>query len=313
MQDAIAVKIPVCLFSIIYIFRLGILFAIGEDHQRYTSDQGGTRMKKSWLITCGLLVVLFTTACGNSGSEANGTGGQNASGQAGQTVRVATTSDGPPFVYLNPDNNKMEGLIIDIADELGKRQNLKLDYSIMTWEALIPSLQGGKADIIAEGMYITDERKQVIDFTEPIFGYGEGLMVQAGDTTTKSLEDLKGKKVGALIGTSYQTMLEENGKSLNIEMKVYKQFGDMLKDVDNKRIEGALFDQPILVYMKKQDPNLAYRVVEEYVPSLPGEIGFGVAKDKPEIKDKLNAGIQEMKKDGTLKKIYEKWGLYWKY
>lgn len=274
-------------------------------------------MKKSWLVACGLLVALFTAACGNSGSEATGTAGQNASGAAGgqdaQTVRVATTSDGPPFVYLNPDNNKMEGLIIDIAEELGKRQNLKLDYSIMTWEALIPSLQGGKADVIAEGMYITDERKQVIDFTEPVFGYGEGLIVQEGDTATKSLEDLKGKRVGALIGTSYQTMLEEKGKALDIEMKVYKQFGDMLKDVDNKRIEGALFDQPILVYMKKQDPNLTYRVVEEYVPSLPGEIGFGVAKGKQELLDKLNAGIQEMKQDGTLKKIYEKWGLDWKF
>ncbi|RNB83336.1 amino acid ABC transporter substrate-binding protein [Brevibacillus fluminis] len=274
---------------------------------------GGIGMKTKWLAMCGLAATLFVTACGNSASNGDGSKeGQTAQG-AQQTVKVATTSDGPPFVYLNPDNNKMEGLVIDILEDIAKRENLKLDYQVMNWEAMIPSLKGGKADIIAEGMYITDERKQVINFTNPYFGYGEGLMVQGDDTSTKSLDDLKGKKVGALIGTSYQTMLEEKGKSLGIEMKVYQQFGDMMKDVDNKRLDAALFDQPILVYMKKQNPALTYRVVEDYKPSLPGEIGFGVTKSKQDVLDKLNAGIDEIKKDGTLKKIYEKWGLDWKF
>ncbi|MED4152542.1 ABC transporter substrate-binding protein [Priestia aryabhattai] len=261
---------------------------------------------KKILIACVTLILLMGVAgCGKNTST---------SGEASKNdkeIKVITTAGGYPFNATNPKTNKIEGFIIDIVNEVAKRSGVKTQISTGEWNSLIPSLQSGKADVIADAMYITDERKKQINFTNPVFSFGEGLIVPERDKTTKSLKDLKGKVIGVQMGTSFKDMLEKENKDLNIKVKTYQTLSDLLKDIQTNRIDAALADAPTFSYFKAKNPNMKYRIVEGYVPSLTGEVGIGVSKDRSELVKKFNKAIQEMKADGTLKDIYKKWGVDW--
>lgn len=263
-------------------------------------------MKKGLFIGLLCMLLIALSACGNSNSSTSGQGSDS-----DDTIRVITTAGGAPFGIIDPKTSKYEGFMYDIINDLAKRADLKVEMQTAEWDSLIPSLQSDKADVIVDGMYITDERKKVINFTEPVFGYGEGLIVQEGDTKTASLEDLKGKTVGVQIGTSYKDMLEENNGSLDLTIKTYETTADLLKDIQNKRLDAAIADSPTFTYLKSKNPDAKFRVVKDYVPSLAGEIGIGIAKDNTALVDKLNEAIIAAKEDGTFKEIYGKWGVDW--
>jgi polar amino acid transport system substrate-binding protein len=268
------------------------------------------KMKKGLLIG---LICMFFVALSACGQSSNTTSGTSDASKGTETIRVVTTAGGAPFGIVNPQTSKYEGFMYDIINDLAKRANLKVDMQTAEWDALIPSLQSGKADVIVDGMYITPERQKVINFTDPVFGYGEGLIVQEGDKKTKSLEDLKGKTVGVQIGTSYKDMLDQKNKSLNLNIKTYQTTADLLKDIENKRLDAAIADSPTFTYLKSKNPGANFRIVDDYVPSLAGKIGIGVAKKNTALVEKLNKAIAAAKKDGTIKKIYKKWGVDWNF
>ncbi|WP_050183994.1 substrate-binding periplasmic protein [Domibacillus robiginosus] len=266
-------------------------------------------MKKTLVAILLLVLAVVSAACGKTAEDS--TGAKNEDSSSGQMIKVITTAGGYPFNATNPSTNEIEGFMVDIVKEAAKRANVQTEFVTGEWNSLIPSLQSNKTDVIMDGMYITDERKKEINFTDPVFGFGEGLIVQEGDTKTASLEDLKGKTIGVQMGTSFKDMLEERSPELNLEIKTYQTLADLLKDIQAKRIDAALADKPAFTYMKSKNPNMTYRVVDEYVPTLAGEIGLGVSKENPELLEKLNQAIAEMKEDGTLTEIFENWGVEW--
>ena len=83
-----------------------------------------------------------------------------------QTVRIGTEGAYPPFGYLN-DAGELEGFEIDLGNELCNRAQLKCQWLTNDWETIIPNLQGNKYDAIMAGMSITEERDELIDFTNP--------------------------------------------------------------------------------------------------------------------------------------------------
>ncbi|SHE33382.1 amino acid ABC transporter substrate-binding protein, PAAT family [Seinonella peptonophila] len=256
-------------------------------------------MKKFLIAILAVVSIVALTACG---------GGQTG-GSSGQTLKVASTPTGPPYTFLNTETNKIDGIMVDIVNELGKRIGQKIEIKPMQFSTLISSVKERKVDAIAAGMIMTDERKKEVAFTKPVFGFGEGLVVQKGDNKTKTIDDLKGKVVGVQLGTTYKDFVEKKGVAK--ELKVYKAIGEMLKDLDNKRLDAVIADGPVITYLKQQNPNFKIQVVEEYKPSVVGETGIGLAKGNTKLLEKLNKAIDEMKKDGSFQQIYKKWGVKW--
>lgn len=261
---------------------------------------------KKWLFFSWLLVLMMiSAACGNEADQVSSESPDT------ETIRIITTAGGYPFAATNKETGEVEGFMTDIMNELAARLNLTTKLTTGEWNSLIPSVQSGKADVIVDGMYITEERKKVIHFTDPVFAYGEGLIVKEGDNTTKSLEDLKGKTVGVQLGTSFKDMLEEKNQTLGLTIKTYQTLADMLKDIQNGRVDAVLGDSPSFSYLLSTNPGMKFRIVEEYEPSLVGQIGIGVAKENTELVKRLNEEIFKMKEDGTLKEIYGKWAVDW--
>ena len=225
-----------------------------------------------------------------------------------QVLKVGSTPTGIPFTFLDTKTNTIQGVMVDLITEIGKDAGLNVQIEPMQFSTLIPSLTSSKIDIIAAAMFITAPRKEVIDFSDPIYTYGEGLVVPKGDTKAyASQEDLKGEVVGAQVGTAFVDALKKSG--LFSDVKAYDTIPDILRDVNTGRLKAGFADYPILAYNLRQGGFPEVRLVASYKPMTVGSVGIGVRKTDTELLGKINASLARLKANGTVDKILEKWGL----
>ena len=234
--------------------------------------------------------------------------GAAAPASAQQVLKVGSTPTGVPFTFLDTKTNQIQGVMVDLITEIGKDAGFSVQVEPMQFSALIASLTANKIDIISAAMFITAARKEVIDFSDPIYTYGEGLLVPKTDTKEyKSLQDLKGEVVGAQVGTAFVDALKKSG--LFAEVKAYDTLPDILRDVNTGRLKAGFGDYPILAYNLKQGGFPEARIVESYVPTVVGSVGIGVRKGDAELLGKINTSLAKLKANGTVEKILAKWGL----
>ncbi len=227
---------------------------------------------------------------------------------AQQTLKVGSTPTGIPFTFLDTKTNKIEGVMVDIITAVGKDAGFEVQIEPMQFSALIGALTSNRIDIIAAAMYITDARKQVIDFSQPIYTYGDGLFVPKSDTKDyTSIQDLKGKTVGAQVGTAYVEPLQKSG--LFADVKIYETIPDIMRDVNAGRIQAGFADLPIVAYNLQQGRFPEVRLVKGYKPMVVGSVGIGVRKSDQELLKKIDASLNKLKANGTIKQILTKWGL----
>jgi polar amino acid transport system substrate-binding protein len=223
-------------------------------------------------------------------------------------LKVGSTPTGIPFTFLDTKTNTIQGVMVDLVTAAGKDAGFAVTIEPMQFSTLIASLTSGKIDIISAAMYITPARKEVIDFSAPVYSYGEGLVVAKADTKEyASFEDLKGETVGAQVGTVYVEPLKKTG--LFADVKIYDSIPDILRDVNNGRLKAGFADYPILAYNLQQGLFPQVRLVKSYKATVLGSIGIGVRKSDGELLNKIDASLAKLKADGTLKQILAKWGL----
>jgi polar amino acid transport system substrate-binding protein len=224
------------------------------------------------------------------------------------TYNVGSTPTGIPFTFLDVKTNTIQGAMVDLITAIGDDAGFKVNVQPTPFSALIPSLTSNKIDIISAAMLITGPRKEVIDFSDPVFPYPEGMVVSIDDNTPyKSFADLKGQVVGAQVGTVYIDFLKRNGEFADV--KVYDSLADILRDVSLGRIKAGFGDAPILKYQLSQNAGLKAKLVPTYEPKMTGSVGIGVRKTDGELLKKINVSLAKLQANGTLDKILVKWNL----
>ncbi len=224
------------------------------------------------------------------------------------TYKVGSTPTGVPFTFMDTKTQQIQGAMVDLITAIGDSQGFKVTVEATPFSALIPSLTSNKIDIISAAVLITPARQEVIDFSDPVFPYPEGMMVKADDNKAyKSLADLKGELVGAQVGTVYVDFLKKNGEFS--EVKTYDSIADIIRDVGLGRIKAGFGDAPIVRYQLSQRRDAGVRFVESYEPKMAGFVGIGTRKNDKELMGKINAGLAKVKQSGKLDEILKKWNL----
>ena len=225
---------------------------------------------------------------------------------AQQTLKVGSTPTGIPFTFLDTKTNTIQGVMVDMVTEVGKRAGFGVQIEAMQFSTLIAGVTASKIDLVSAAMYITPTRKEQIDFSDPIYTYGEGLIVPKSDTKDYvSFDDMKGYTVGAQVGTAYVAPLQK----IFPEVKIYDTIPDILRDVNAGRIKAGFADYPIVAYNLQQGNFAETRLVKSYKSTMTGSIGIGMRKGETELLKKINTALAAMQADGTVKKILAKWGL----
>lgn len=226
-----------------------------------------------------------------------------------ETLKVGSTPTGVPFTFLNTQTGQIDGMMVDLIQVMAKANQFDIEVVPMAFGSLVPALTSGKIDIISAAMSATPVRQKVVDFTAPIMSYGEGLIVPTSDKKDyRSVEDLKGYRVGAVIGTNYVDQLRANG--VVGEVVSYNSIADIIRDIGAGRLQAGFGDYPILAYNFAHTPMPAVRLVQDYKPFVVGAINIAVRKDEGALLTKLDATLEQFKKDGTLDKILAKWNLH---
>jgi polar amino acid transport system substrate-binding protein len=218
---------------------------------------------------------------------------------AAEVVNVGSTPTGMPFTYLDPGTNTIQGIMVDL---------IEAKVNAISFSALISSLTTKRIDIISAAMVKTPERAKIVAFSDPVLAYGEGLVVRDEDTKAyTSFADMKGMTMGIQLGTAYVEPAVSSG--MFREIKQYDSSANMLKDLQNKRVDAVLLDYPIAKKTLEQPSFQGMHLVESYKPVVVRDVALVVRKDDTERLQALNIAIRKLKAEGVINKILKKWGL----
>lgn len=217
------------------------------------------------------------------------------------TLRIGLEGTFPPFNSKAP-SGELVGFDVDIAKAVAAKLGLKPEFITTEWSSIIAGLQAGKFDVIVNQVGVTDKRKETLDFSRP-YTYSAAQLIQRKDDTRdfKSLDDLKGKKLGVGLGTNYMDMAKAVP---GIDVKTYPGAPEYLRDLAAKRIDAALNDRLMLAYLLKTS-QLPLRTGAIVGNGNPSAIPF--KKGNPKFAKAIDDAMTQLEADGTFTKISEKW------
>lgn len=225
--------------------------------------------------------------------------------QGQPVLKVGSTPTGIPFTFLDTATNRITGFMVELITEIGRRQGFGVDVQATPFAALIASLTSSRIDLISAAMLATPARREQVDFSEPVYSYGEGVAVREGEQRPwRGLADMRGVSAGAQVGTVYIEPLRAAG----LDVRTYDSVGDIMRDLSLGRIQAGFGDAPIVSYQIAQGTFRGVRLLADYRPSIVGSIGIATRKNDPNMA-KVNAGLAAMKSDGAMAALIAKWNL----
>ncbi|MBJ6124697.1 transporter substrate-binding domain-containing protein [Microvirga splendida] len=247
-----------------------------------------------------------------------------------KTVKIATEGAYAPWNFTGP-GGKLEGFEIDLANDLCARMKVKCEIVAQDWDGIIPALTAKKYDAIMAGMSITDERKKTIDFAGPYANSPNGFLVAKNSplakmpgtgeafnlgsqqaAAEKAIQAykplLKGKTIGVQGSTIHSKFADKYLKDV-AEIREYKTTEQHDLDLAAGRIDAVLADSTAIIGTLDKPEFKDYAMVG---PSITGGIlgagvGVGMRQGEAELKKGFEDAIQAAIKDGTVKKLSEKW------
>ncbi|AAK78360.1 polar amino acid transport system substrate-binding protein [Clostridium acetobutylicum] len=251
------------------------------------------------VILTAVIGVGLLAGCSSTGSSSNDESLSKVK-KAG-VLKVGLSDDYPPMEFRD-SNNKVSGFDIDMINAIGKKMGVKVQIVTNSFDGIFVALKAKKFDMVQSCVSITDERKSTLLFSDPYIYGGVAVFVKKSNTTIKKPEDLKGKVVGCQAGTTAEDALKKfNGLK---ETKKYQQTTDAFLDLENNRIEAVVADPMVGDYYTTKNPG-KYEKISKYLGKEP--VGAAFRKQDKTLKDAYQKAYNELKKDGTLSKLSNKW------
>lgn len=226
-------------------------------------------------------------------------------------VLTVASADNKPFAYIDPQTNQFTGIDADIITEIARRLGInKVEMKLVPFQYILEELNtNNDIDIIATGLYVTEERKKEALFTNVFYKEPEAIVTLKA-SKINSKEDLKNAIVGAESGTAFADLVQKWEKDgLVKEIRLYLSQPDLILSLANNEIDAAIFDSLTETYILSRYKNLNFKMLTTYKPELSGIVAGAVRKSDTAFADVINKRIDEMKEDGTLIEILKKHGL----
>ena len=270
--------------------------------------------RRSFLAASGLTIAaLALTACGGSASTASSAASSvAASSEAASTsaaaelttveagkLTMATNAAFPPY-EMTTDAGAFEGIDIDTAQAIADKLGLELQIDDMDFDAALLSVQQGKADIAMAGVTVTDERKNVMDFSDSYATGIQSIIVPEGSDIAPP-DDLAGKMIGTQRGTTgYIYCSDDFGDDAVV---AYDDGLTAVQALNNGQVDAVVIDNAPAKEFVAANPGLVL-LDTSYAEE---DYAIGMAKGNTALEDAVNAALEELKADGTLQSIVDKY------
>ncbi len=269
--------------------------------------------RRSFLAAAGLSVAaLALTACGGSASSVASSVASSASSAAASTsaaagelttvetgkLTMATNAAFPPY-EMTTDAGDFEGIDIETAQAIADKLGLELQIDDMDFDAALLSVQQGKADIVMAGVTVTDERKAVMDFSDSYATGIQSIIVPEGSDIA-SPDDLAGKKIGTQRGTTGYIYCSDDFGDENVV--AYDDGLTAVQALNNGQVDAVVIDNAPAKEFIAANPGL--KILDTSYAEE--DYAIGMAKNSP-LEDAVNSVLEELKADGTLQAIVDKY------
>ena len=268
--------------------------------------------RRSFMAAAAVSVAaLALTACGGSASSAassvasSAASSEAASSAAAELTTVeagkltmATNATFPPY-EMTTDSGELEGIDVDTAKAIAEKLGLELQIDDMDFDAALLSVQQGKADIVMAGVTVTDERKAVMDFSD---SYATGIqsIIVPNDSDIASPDDLAGKKIGTQRGTTGYIYCSDDFGDENVV--AYDDGLTAVQALNNGQVDAVVIDNAPAQEFVAANPGL--KVLDTSYAEE--DYAIGMAKGSA-LEDAVNKALEELKADGTLQAIVDKY------
>ena len=217
----------------------------------------------------------------------------------------------PPFSYVDPDTKKIAGIDGEISVAVANKLGIKdVEFKQATFDNLLMELQNKNIDVVSSAMYITDVRKKKAMFSNVYYKEGEGIIFMA-DKKYKGLDEIKGKNLVCAIqnGTGYKKVADKLVSEGYLgKIAVYPSLDECVLAVKSGNADFAMTDDVALAYIASKDADKSLALLPNYKPQYAGNIGAAFRKDDPQFVKEWDNALDELKKDGTVMKILQKYG-----
>ena len=273
--------------------------------------------RRSFLAAAGLSVAaLALTACGGSSSTASSAAASSVASSAAASseaasaaadittvesgkLTMATNATFPPY-EMTTDNGTIEGIDVETAQAIADKLGLELQVDDMDFDAALLSVQQGKADIAMAGITVTDERKAVMAFSDSYATGIQSVIVPEGSDIATA-DDLAGKKIGTQRGTTgYLYCSDDFGEDAVV---AYDNGLTAVQALNNGQVDAVVIDnEPAKAYVES---NPGLKILDTSYAEE--DYAIGMNKDNTALLDAVNAALEELKADGTLQSIVDKY------
>ncbi|KMP10405.1 hypothetical protein UR09_06315 [Candidatus Nitromaritima sp. SCGC AAA799-A02] len=220
---------------------------------------------------------------------------------------IATDTTLIPMSFIGDDGSIM-GFEPDLIAEIAKIAGFDYEMVSVEWAGLFGGLVTKKYDAVIASVTILEERKKRMAFSIPYLKSGLALVVRKETQGIDSIEDIKSKNllVGAQVGTTSYFYLE---KDPALHKKGYQAYGHAIADLINGEVDAVLGESTGTLYYKNQRKEYFRKI--KMVGEILTEEHYGIvlSKDNPELMHKIDAALKQLRKNGILKTLHEKWDL----
>lgn len=255
-------------------------------------------MKKIFAL-CMMLVLAVTSLAG--------CGSNSAQKEEAKKIVVGLDDSFPPMGFKD-EKNEIVGFDIDLAKEVAKRLGREVEFKAIDWNSKEAELKSGRVDILWNGLDITDKRKENMLFSEPYMDNRQIVFVaKNGKVAVAGEADLAGKTIGTQSGGTTEEYFE-NKPELKASMKEVKYYPDYINafmDLENGRLDAVVGDEIIGRYYISKHPD-EIQAIDTVIGTV-SQFGIAFRKDDQKLRDEVQKVFDEMKADGTVAKISEKW------
>ena len=277
-------------------------------------------MKKALSLMTAAALVLSLAACGSTASSAasseaassDAASSETASSEAAsetETAELSTVEPGklimstnaafPPY-EMTTDSGEFEGIDIETAQAIADKLGLELQIDDMDFDAALLSVQQGKADIAMAGITVTDERMAVMSFSDSYATGIQSVIVSEGSDIA-SVDDLAGKKIGTQRGTTgYLYCSDDFGEDAVV---AYDNGLTAVQALNNGQVDAVVIDnEPAKAYVES---NPGLKILDTSYAEE--DYAIGMNKSNTALLEAVNAALEELKADGTLQAIVDKY------
>lgn len=264
---------------------------------------------KKWMASAAACALVSVAAAG-CGSSSDGSSTTSKAGGAGGTLKMATITGVLPYESLGADGKTVEGFEPDLMREVARRLGKKAQFTITEFDSLLPGVNSGRFDIVFAGMVDKAEREQAYDGINLTNDKYSWVAKSALAATTRSFDDMCGRKVGILSGSAYVAATE--AASARCAAAGKPKFKTLSFDADAQgflalksgQIDYYPNNLPLLVRFAKQYPKFA----AVGFTMLPGPTAIWLKKGSA-LSGPVQKALQSMMDDGSYAKILDRWGV----